>query len=215
MTTLCQPNRPFQRLSARQLSDLCSELDAIRSHVEADRGNRDALYIRSVVSLQRRAELAGRALLFAGILPPAWIAGVGLLSLSKILENMEIGHNVIHGQYDFMNDPALAGAHYEWDTSCPASSWRHGHNYLHHTFTNLVGKDRDVGYGLLRVADEQPWNPLNLCQPLYAMGLMVAFEAGIALHDLELDNVLTGRKSIGALLRDAGPVVRKSSRQIL
>ena len=27
--------------------------------------------------------------------------------MSKILENMEIGHNVMHGQWDWMNDPVI------------------------------------------------------------------------------------------------------------
>jgi fatty acid desaturase len=192
-----------------------AELDAIRQRVEADLGERDARYIRRILALQRRAELGGRALLFAGVLPPAWLAGVALLSLSKILENMEIGHNVIHGQYDFMHDPELAGARYEWDWSCPADHWRHSHNYVHHTFTNLVGKDRDLGYGLLRMAEEQPWNALNLLQPVYALGLMLAFEAGVAVHDLELNEVFMRRKTLRAMLDDARPLVRKAARQVL
>ena len=36
-------------------------------------------------------------------------------ALYKILENMELGHNVMHGQYDFLADPSLDSKTYEWD----------------------------------------------------------------------------------------------------
>src|SRR3954470_17815391 len=75
------------------------ELDAIRERVIADLGERDATYIRRVIKAQRALEVGGRGLLLAGILPPAWIAGTAMLGVSKILDNMEIGHNVMHGQY--------------------------------------------------------------------------------------------------------------------
>jgi linoleoyl-CoA desaturase len=125
----------------------------------------------------------------AGILPPAWLAGTGLLSLSKILENMEIGHNVMHGQWDWMRDPALNSSTYDWDTTCPAEEWKHSHNYVHHTFTNIVGKDRDVGYGILRMSEDQPWKPVYLAQPLYNWALAFLFEWGVAFHDLEFERM--------------------------
>jgi NADPH-dependent stearoyl-CoA 9-desaturase len=193
---------------------LCAELTAIRERVRAELGERDARYIRRVVAWQRTAEVSGRGLLFVGALPPAWAAGVALLSLSKILENMEIGHNVLHGQYDWMRDPALASTRYEWDWACPASEWRHSHNFVHHTFTNVVGKDRDVGYGLLRMADEQPWHPAHLGQPLYAFVQMLSFEWAVAVHDLELDRVLDGDKTLGELWHQSRPMRAKALRQL-
>lgn len=153
-------------MSPEQLQEFGAEIQAVRDRVTRELGERDAQYIHGLISIQRRAEVAGRALLFAGALPPAWMSGVALLTLSKVLENMEIGHNVLHGQYDWMNDPDLNSMSYEWDWACPAAHWRHSHNYLHHTFTNIVGVDRDVGYGILRVAEEQPWHPFYLPQPL-------------------------------------------------
>ncbi len=84
---------------------------------------------------------------------------------------MEIGHNVMHGQYDWMNDPALDSQTYEWDNVCTGDQWRHSHNYMHHTYTNILGKDKDVGYGLLRVADEQHWRPKHLIQPISNVAL--------------------------------------------
>ncbi len=207
-------NKP-ERISAKQVEAFGQEIDAIRERILSRLSDSDARYIRRVVSAQRFAELGGRALLFAGLFPPAWAAGVGLLALSKILENMEIGHNVMHGQYDWLNDPGLHGERYEWDIVCPGDQWRHSHNYMHHTFTNIVGKDRDAGYGFLRVAEEQPWNPGHLLQPLSALGLMLVFEWGVALHDLELEKVLSGDKSPRRALSDAKPIARKAARQML
>src|SRR3954447_1241676 len=81
------------------------ELDALRERVIADLGERDATYIRRIIKAQRALEVGGRALLF---FPPAWLAGTAMLGLSKIIDNMEIGHNVMHGQYDWMGDPAIS-----------------------------------------------------------------------------------------------------------
>ncbi len=107
---------------------------------------------------------------------------------------MEVGHNVMHGQYDWMRDPALNSKMFEWDTACPSDQWRHSHNYMHHTFTNIVDKDRDIGYGILRMDPAQKWNPYYLGNPLWAFLLMTFFEYGVALHDLEVENVLSGKR---------------------
>lgn len=64
---------------------------------------------------------------------------------------MELGHNVMHGQYDWMNDPKFNGQTYEWDTVGTSDNWRQTHNYKHHTYTNIKGIDDDIGYGLLRL----------------------------------------------------------------
>src|SRR5581483_1617960 len=95
------------QLTEEQIEELGRELDELRNRVMADLGERDAQYIRRIIKSQRGLEIAGRALLELGVLPPAWLAGTAALSLSKILDNMEIGHNVMHGQYDWMKDPAL------------------------------------------------------------------------------------------------------------
>jgi NADPH-dependent stearoyl-CoA 9-desaturase len=183
-------------LTHEQIESFGEELDAIRRHVVADLGERDADYIRKVIRAQRGLEVAGRGLLFAGFLPPAWLGGVTALSLSKILDNMEIGHNVMHGQYDWMNDPDLTSKGFEWDTACPGDQWRHSHNYMHHTHTNIVGKDRDIGYGVLRMSEDQRWHPYYLGNPLYATLLAIFFQYGVALHDLELERVIAGKASL-------------------
>lgn len=201
-------------LTPEQLQSLGEELDAIRQRVLADRGERDADYIRGVIRAQRGLEVAGRGLLWAGVFPPAWLAGTAALSVSKILDNMEIGHNVMHGQYEWMNDPKLSGKQFEWDTACPADQWRHSHNYVHHTYTNIVGKDRDIGYGVLRMSEEQPWRPYYLGNPLWAALLAVFFEYGVALHDLEVERIASGETSLAEkreLLRGIWAKVRRQA----
>ena len=126
-------------------------------------------------------------------LPPLWPLAVAALSISKILDNMEIGHNVMHGQYDWMGDPGLNSRIYDWDTVCPSEHWKYSHNYIHHTYTNILGKDRDIGYGILRMDEDQPWRPYYLGNPVYAFLLMVFFEWGVALHDLEVENIVAGQ----------------------
>jgi linoleoyl-CoA desaturase len=206
--------RGLRQLSPAQIEAFGRELEALRERVARDLGERDAEYIRRIVRIQRRCELSGRALLFGGLLPPAWLLGTSLLAISKILENMEIGHNVLHGQYDFLQDPTLESTTYDWDNTCPGAQWRHSHNYVHHTFTNIVGKDRDVGYGILRMADEQPWSPANLGNPAYALVLALLFQWGVALHDLEIEKIRSGEKSREQALLQAKEIWRKVRKQI-
>jgi linoleoyl-CoA desaturase len=191
-----------------------TELDAIRQEVLADLGERDARHIRRMVRLARGSAIAGRSLLMFGFTPISWTLGVGALAMAKILDNMEIGHNVLHGQYDWMNDPTLDSQTFEWDNVCDSAQWRHYHNYEHHTFTNILGKDRDVGYGLLRVSPEQRWQPGHLVQPLSNVVLSLLFQWGVGLHDLDLTGALAGKADGPVLRRKAGEFLRKAGRQV-
>ena len=201
-------------LSPDQMDRFGEELDAIRQRILSERGQDDANYIRRVIRAQRGLEVAGRGLLWAGVFPPAWVAGTAALSLSKILDNMEIGHNVMHGQYDWTNDPRLSSKRFEWDNACPADQWRHSHNYMHHTHTNIVGKDRDVGYGVLRMSEDQRWRPYYLGNPVYAVALAALFQYGVALHDLEVERLVAGETAIRdkrAMLKAIWKKVRRQS----
>ena len=202
-------------LTPEQLEAFGQELDAIRARVVADLGERDVDYINSLIRRQRGLEVAGRGLLFLGLLPPAWLGGTAALSLSKILDNMEIGHNVMHGQYDWTGDPRLNGKSFEWDTACPAEQWRHSHNYMHHTFTNIVGKDRDIGYGILRMSEEEPWRSYYLGNPIWAALLAVFFQYGVALHDLEAERIAAGEVTWGEKRGMLADIWRKVKGQTL
>jgi len=202
-------------LSYEQVEEIGRELDELRARIVADLGEPDREYIYKIIKAQRGFEVAGRGLMYLGFLPPFWLAAVGALGISKILDNMEIGHNVMHGQYDWMREPGLNSRVFEWDTVCPADQWRHSHNYMHHTYTNIVGRDRDIGYGILRMDEAQKWNPYYLGNPVYAFALMVFFEWGVMLHDLETENIVKGKRK----WHDVKPLLqgmwRKAGRQVL
>ena len=106
--------REDRQLSPAEQDAFGAELDALRNRTLADLGAADARYIRRIRSATRLSALAGRLLLLAGWFPPTWLLGSLLLGLAKILDNMELGHNVMHGQYDWMNDPELSGRTFEW-----------------------------------------------------------------------------------------------------
>ncbi|WP_280397138.1 fatty acid desaturase family protein [Nocardia carnea] len=189
--------KEYAHLTEADVEALGAEFDAIRRDIESTRGERDARYIRNVIRLQRALEFSGRTVLFASFLPPAWFAGVALLSTAKIIENMEIGHNVMHGQWDWMNDPEIHSTHWEWDNAGAAKHWKHTHNYLHHKYTNVLGMDDDIGYGLLRVTRDQRWKPFNIGNPVYNLILQSLFEYGVAIQHLELGKVAAGKVKPG------------------
>ena len=205
---------PLARLSDEQLDDLARELDAIHDEVFAELGDRDRRYITSMIELHRRLAVLGRVLLFGARYKPAWVAGTATLSLAKILENMEIGHNVMHGQWDWMNDPYIHSSSWDWDSASTPEAWKHSHNYIHHTYTNIRGKDKDLGYKIMRIDPHQKWVPVYLGQPFYNVLLMAFFEWGVAFHDLDLDAIRKGEKSTKALKRELKGMARKAGRQI-
>jgi NADPH-dependent stearoyl-CoA 9-desaturase len=208
-------SNPKINLTPEQADAFGRELDTLKERVVADLDERDATYIRRIIRAQRALEVSGRGLLMAGILPPAWVAGTAMLALSKILDNMEIGHNVMHGQYDWMGDPAISSRGFEWDTACPGDQWRHSHNYMHHTHTNIVGMDRDIGYGLLRMSEDQRWHPYYLGNPVYAFLLMVLFQYGVALHELETERIRAGEITLADKRDILDGIWTKTRRQLL
>ncbi|AVM63844.1 MULTISPECIES: fatty acid desaturase family protein [Dietzia] len=197
----------YAHLSPDQIEELGRELDAIRARVIQSRGERDYRYIHSVIKLQRGLELGARALLYFGARNrTVWVLGTGTLAVAKILENMEIGHNVMHGQWDWMNDPEIHSTNWEWDLVGSSADWKHTHNHLHHKFTNIVGMDDDVGFGVLRVTRDVPWEPRFLANMAVNAALMAGFEWGIGLQAVTLSD---------AFDRDAAPEDRRKARAFL
>ncbi len=202
-------------MPTEQIEALQTELDALRHHEWADRGIEDARYIHRLWHIVRWMGLTGRLALFFSFWWPMWVLGVLLLSLSKILDNMEVGHNVIHGQYDFLADPRFDGNTYEWDIAGTSANWRTTHNFRHHTYTNIKGMDEDIGYGVLRLFPEQRWKAHYLLQPLYVIIFALLFQWGIAIQELRLGQLFQGKKTLNQLKSEFDPVKKKMIRLML
>lgn len=205
---------PPVALSRAEIEQFGAELDAIRQRVMNDLGQRDVDHIRKMITICRASEVAGRGLLHFGVGPISWVAGVLALAHAKILDNMEIGHNIMHGQYDWTGDPRLQSQTFEWDIACDGDSWRHSHNVVHHTYTNILGKDRDFGYSLLRMSSEQRWKPRHWLQPFSALALALGFQYGVGSHDLELGRYKYGRLSKEEFMPRLQRFLKKSGKQI-
>jgi linoleoyl-CoA desaturase len=206
---------PLDRLTEEQIEELGKEFDAIHDEVFDELGDRDRRYIVSMIAMHRRLVVMGRVLLLASRYKATWLAGTTFLSMAKILENMEIGHNVMHGQWDWMNDPQINSSVWDWDTASTAEAWKHSHNYVHHTFTNIRGKDKDLGYEIMRIDPHQKWNPVYLLQPFYNVLLASFFEWGVAFHDLDFDAIKSGEKNKAQIQREVKGIIGKARTQIV
>ena len=178
----------YAHLSREDIDALGAELDAIRQDIEDSRGERDATYIRRAIRFQRILEAASRLLIFGSRSKVGWALGTVSLAFAKSVENMELGHNILHGQWDWMNDPEIHSNTWEWDMAGLSSQWRYSHNYRHHVFTNVLGTDDDLGFGIMRVTRDEPWKRKYLLQPLRNVLLAIVFEWGIALHGLHAEH---------------------------
>ena len=233
--------KAYSHLSEEDVAEIGRRFEAIAEEHRAALGPKDARYIRTLIRVQRILEVTGRGLLVlptigmaldkagyktrkGGLLPrslrtPAhkglWWAGVSTLSLAKVLENLEIGHNTMHGQWDWMNDPEVHSSTWEWDNSCPSSGWKHSHNFVHHKYTNVLGMDNDVGYGILRVTRDKKWTPVTLTQPIQNVILASLFQWAVAFYDVELGAVFAGKKKWEVAKPQLIEVLEKGGRQLL
>ena len=205
--------KEYAHLTTEDVEQLANELDAIRADIEESRGERDARYIRRSIQLQRALAAGGRIALFASRNKLAWMSGTAMLAMAKIIENMELGHNIIHGQWDWMNDPEIHSTEWEWDTTCPSVQWKHSHNFVHHKYTNVVGLDGDVGYGIMRVTRDQHWESWMLGNPIYNLLLGTLFEWGVALHHIETVKIRKKEKTWAEARKDLRVIGKKVAKQ--
>src|SRR3984893_2936315 len=204
----------FAHLTDADIENLAIELDAIRLDIEDSFGERDARYIRRTIAAQRALDVAGRLMLAGSSKRPMWWAGTVTLGVAKIIENMEIGHNVMHGQWNWMNDPEIHSTTWEWDMSASSKHWLFTHNFQHHKYTNILGMDDDVGYTVLRVTRDQPWEPSNIGNLLFNAILALGFEWGIGLQPIEFDKILKGGSDRAITVQRVREFTAKAGRQV-
>ena len=114
-----------------------------------------------------------------------------------------------------MNDPDIHSSTWDWDTASTSEAWKHSHNYVHHTYTNIRGKDQDLGYEIMRIDPHQRWHPVYLLQPLYNLMLAAFFEWGVALHDLDFEAIRKGTKSKAQVQRELKGIAAKAKSQVV
>lgn len=221
---------PVAHLTQADLKTIGERFDAIGAEARASLGEADRRYIVRLIRVQRGLDWLGRLTIFFSLLLTPYFehslaswtsfglviaAGIFILAVAKILENMEIGHNILHGQWDWMQDPKIHSSTWEWDHACPSDQWSHSHNVVHHTWTNILEKDHDVGYGILRVTRAQPWEPLFIFQPFYMLVMALFFEWFIAFHDLDIPNAARGKIPREVTKRKIKGIFNKIGRQSL
>jgi NADPH-dependent stearoyl-CoA 9-desaturase len=202
----------YAHLSETDLEEFAAELEAIRCDIEVSRGTKDRAYIKRVIAFHRCLEVAARFAIGMSKGKFGFALGTGALAAAKSIENMELGHNISHGQWDWMNDPEIHSNTWEWDTAGLTSQWRYSHNYRHHVFSNIVGVDDDLGFRVIRVTRDQEWTPGTLLQPLGAVLLAAAFEWGVALHGLL--SVQESEATEAGKAAQKSALLRKMARQV-
>lgn len=191
-----------------RLAAFAAELEQIKADTMARVGEQDARYITALLWAIRGLETLGRGLLFGAPWWPTWGLGVLILCIAKVLQSGEFAHNVMHGQYDWMNDPRFDSQSHEWDLAGTSNDWRYTHNFLHHHYTNVLGLDRDFGYGAIRLSADVPWEPRHLIQVPYAIVGAFLFEWAIGIYNFELEKLLTEPEATKARIRTLWPAYR-------
>ncbi len=170
------------------------EIDAIRIRAEADLGAKDVIHIRRLNTFSRGMEVVGRTLLHFSLEPFTFLAGVGALWIHKQLQAIEIGHTVLHGAYDHLQEnEQFHSKKFAWDTPIPEEAWRHGHNVEHHHFTNVAGKDPDMNFGPVRLTEQTPHNKLHRLQFPFLIAILAPnFTFFMNLHFTGLNDLYFG-----------------------
>lgn len=181
-TATISPAHSF-RSDEERIASFGRALDALKTEVESKLGAEDAQHILRIGRLSQRLALAGRGLLYVSFDPVSFALGTAALWGHKALELMEIGHPALHGCYDDLpGAERYASKTFVWKAPVDEASWRKVHNHLHHQYTNIVGRDPDINFGLLRLSARVPHRLLHFLQPVSNLVSFFAFGTALNLH---------------------------------
>ena len=136
---------------------LADELQALYREARSKMGEADLAHIRNVTAYGEAINARRLELLRDGG-PRATGRAIVLEMLYRLLQFSELGHNILHGSYDDL--PGNGQYHsdrYHWDFNVDPDQWKVMHHEGHHPNTNIVGKDHDLGYSVLRGQAAQDW----------------------------------------------------------
>ena len=158
---------------------LVEELQSLYARTRAAMGEDDLTHIRNVAAYGQAIDARRRELLRAGG-PGAVRRAAVLEALYRLLQFSELGHNILHGSYDHLADNT--GYHselYAWDFNVDESQWKVMHHEGHHPYTNILGKDHDLGYSVVRGQPAQDWFGHHAVQ-LAILGAVAPFLSQVA-----------------------------------
>lgn len=173
MTLAIQDDSQFQGL--KSTDGLVEDLLAIYNRAKTRMGEEDLEHIRNVSAYSQAIKANSRKLLMEGGRPDAMLRGSIQYALHILLEFSEIGHLIMHGAYDDLeNRGDFDSSKWEWDLHCDPTDWKVMHHQNHHPNTNIVGKDHDLGYQIARIQPGQDWLGHHLGQIAFLPALLAS-----------------------------------------
>jgi linoleoyl-CoA desaturase len=116
--------------------------------------------------------------------PIGFALGVLFSWVYRQLQTAEIGHTVLHGTFDRFQDAGkFRAAEFSWDTIMDEEAWRYSHNLCHHIYTNIEGRDPDIGSDFQRLIGRGPHKKIHLLQlPLTLLFVVPNFGPLVSIH---------------------------------
>jgi linoleoyl-CoA desaturase len=205
-------------LDLETLNALARDLDAAYRRVADRVGDEDLEYLIGIDRASRRLTLLGRLLLHFSLDPLTWTGGVIALWFGRQLNEIEVCHAVLHGTYDRFNHPTLHSTRVRLDAPISELGWVRTHG-KHHPNANVMGRDPDARFGVLRQNEYVPykWHHRFQMVPLLSnfLGLagqlnwMVTGVADFYMRDPDSSYVLRDR-SLNAIWEAHQLAIRKA-----